>query len=320
MRKMEILRTFMKYSELGIVCFPVKTNAHPELLTFLWKNGAYFNVSSTFYLDKLIQLEIPSDKILWDNCFSDLNTIKIVVNAGVKNFTVDTFHYYQKINDHIHNAKFFIKISNRLVNSTLYGIGIENPSELIDRIDKDSLLGFSFHLGINAFNYTNLKKMVCFIKQYGKCKYLNIGGGYENFFETYDIYSYMLSEKKEGWFDSIVFEPGRSLLYPASKLYTTVLNVNRNSTNWAKIDASIYSGLMDKYIENRCFVFCDHSPSKLKYILYGFTSDSSDSFGVQLLSSTLKIGDILELEKCGAYNYDMSCDYSGAKKLLIRMV
>ncbi len=312
---------FNKFSNYGLVFYPVKANAFPELIKVLYKKGASFNVSSAHYLCKILKLNISSSRILWDNCFSDFADIDAAIDAGVKMFTVDSKQQVEYINNHCANAKFFIKISNSIVGSGTYKIGTETPLELIELIDNNKLLGFSFHLGIEMFNQTNIKKMIKYIKSFGKIQYINIGGGYEDLFTDNDLLDFLLLQKQEGWFDNIIFEPGRSLLNPASKLFTRVISIKQNGTNrFAKIDGSIYSGLIDRYIEQRHYTFNDHSLLKEKYMVYGFTSDSSDNFGIQLLSESLKIGDVVEVEGCGAYNFDMSCEYSGAKKLLMRMI
>ena len=309
-----------EFHNIGTIYYPVKANAFPEILKTLYNMGASFNVSATYYLDKLLELNVDTSRILWDNCFSSKNQLDYAINKQVTLFTVDSEEMLNYIETKCPNAKFLIKISNNKIGGNNYRFGSEHPEKLITLMKKEQLSGISFHLGRSLFNASNFKKMVEFVRNLGKFKMLNIGGGYDNLFENDEIVDYLLYQKKEGWFENLVFEPGRSLLNPVCNMFSQVIAVKEHySQKWAKLDASIYSGLMDTYIEQKTYVICDSSKEKTLYYVSGYTSDSADFLGLHQLSANLKPGDIVKICGCGAYSFDMSCNYSGAKKLDIRM-
>ena len=316
-----IAKIINKYKELGEIFYPVKANAYKPLLHFIYEQGCCFNVNSLLYLNSLLELGIPKEKILWDNCLSTISELDYVISHDIQSFCVDSIELYNYISNKSKKAKFFIKISKR-TNETPYKFGSEHFKTLYKCIKKRKvLLGVSFYLGYEYFNENNFVSLVNMAISEGPIEYLNIGGGFDNFFNYPKLVEYIKYIKRRRLINKIIFEPGRSILNYSSKIYSTVINVRRiNNQNWIRIDASIYSGMIDRYIENKEYRILDSSSQTTNYYVAGFTSDCADYFGEHGLSSTLKCGDIITISDCGAYCFDMSCSYSGAKKLNVRMI
>ena len=315
-----------KLHSIGDVFFPIKANAFPPLILYLAELGCNFNVNSISYLNTLIDLGIASEGIIYDNCLSTAKEIDIAISSGIKNFSIDSRELYEYILNKDSSCNFFIKIASTAFDYPSGKFGCINFNDFYyDIKNSERLLGISFYLGSKNANSKNLLKMVCQALSLGPIHCLNIGGGYENIWNYPKLINYLKRQKKSGKIQRILLEPGRSLINPAAKMYSRVLNVRQiNAENWIRIDASIYSGLMDLYIEKKTYpirISCEKSVSTTtrKYHVSGFTTDQCDYFGVYDLPSNLKPGDILQITNCGAYSFDMSCPYSGANYLLMRL-
>jgi len=316
--KKQLSHEIDRFLSIGMVYYPVKANSFSGIIDLLTKKGACFSVSAVYYLDMLYQLEVPCERILWDNCFSTEQDLDYVISKGVGFFTVDSQDSISYIQQKCPEAEFLIRISNDVVAETHYKYGSLDPIKLMDKVKNGKLRGVSFHLGKDLFDYESLKKMMEYISTLGKVNTVDIGGGYEDLFFDPRIVELLEKYRAEQLFENIIFEPGRGLLNSVCKMYSKVLAVrSHNDQNWARIDASIYSGLMDVYIEEKKFKVFDNSCSKKPYLVLGCTPDSGDSLGIHELSSDLKSGDIVVIDRCGAYCHDMSCCYSGARKLSI---
>ncbi|MDR1617451.1 MAG: hypothetical protein LBS06_00200, partial [Treponema sp.] len=127
--------------------------------------------------------------------------------------------------------------------------------------------------------------------------------------------------RARGFFDGLFLEPGRGLLNPCVEMRTAVTRLRiLNGERRVHVDASIYSGLMDVYIENRALIMrAGAAAHDTLCHVYGGTSDSADFLGTHLLPGGLREGDIITIPDCGAYSWDITCVYSGARPLGIRV-
>ncbi|GHV84349.1 ornithine decarboxylase [Spirochaetia bacterium] len=330
----EKLKTLIaEYKKIGDVYYPVKSNSAESIIEIVRKEGCGFLASCTYYLEKLIACGVEAKNILYDNCAAAKEEIAAVCKAGVNFFYTDSSEHFFEVEKYNPAARFLIKISADKTVKKVSKFGIQDFTELKQTIEnKEKLAGLGFYIPESSFCYKSLKKQLDFIfrniKQKEKIEKLNLGGSLKGLLTDPKQKKLLDHYKNMGYFDRIILEPGRNLLNPCMNIETTVIKKRILNGNHALfVDASIYSGLMDVYIEGKKLKIGEkdslskNSVSKemlcQSYHIYGKTSDSADYLGVHRLSQSIKEGDILTIADCGAYCWDMSQVYSGAKKLTL---
>lgn len=319
--KIKLLSILKLYKTKGEVYYPVKANSDEKLIRVLIDNNSYFNVSSIFYLNKLLKLGVNPKKILFDNCLATKRELLYILKKGVTFFTIDSLETYNYLKDKVLELKFLIKVSNNVIdNNKHWKYGLDN--NIVDMIDllrkNNDFLGFSFYISNEIFTIEKVEKMLNYCSNFGKIKYLNIGGGFEEsliekMFNILDKYSF---------FEKLFFEPGRSLINSCSTICTKIINIkiNDDGKKWIRLDLSIYSGLMDIFIESKKINFNEEDNNGDLFYISGYTSDNYDYFGECRLPKNLKVGDILSINSWGAYVIDMAQNYLGSKKLNVEVI
>jgi diaminopimelate decarboxylase len=319
----QLLSKINEYSNHGEIYYPIKANANSDLIRFLEPLNINFNVNSLLYLNKLVKHNINPKRILWDNCLTTNEEYKYIIKNNINRFTVDSQDDYEYISKMNLDAKYFIKISiDDVNNNRFHKFGIQNAYDLIKRITKeDKLEGLSFYLDNESFNFENFAYMVEKALSFTDVNYINIGGCLLNFLTDKRFSALLKNYQKKDKFKKLIIEPGRTLLNPATIMRTSVIKIRElNNKKWIKVDASIYSGLIDIYIEKKKIKFKNYSGELENYLVSGYTSDSEDFFGEFSLPKGLQNNDLLDIINCGAYIVDMNVKYSGAKKISMEII
>jgi diaminopimelate decarboxylase len=311
------------YQKLGKIYYPVKSNSAPEVLDLVKKAGCDFLVSCPYYLDKLRAAGVEGGKILYDNCIAGAEEIAGAVREGVCFFTVDSEEQLGLIHSLCPAPRLLIKASSDTASGEKGRFGVSDFAPLKEAAEKKgSFAGVSFYIPDSVFSFEVLQKELKFIfNAVRRVNILNLGGSLKGVLSDEKIQSLLDEYKSRGFYEELLLEPGRSLLNPCTEMRASVKKTRiLNGEKMLYIDASIYSGLMDVYIENKKFVMsAGNAPNDTRYYVYGNTPDSADFFGTYTLPSGLKEGDIISIAGCGAYSVDITSVYSGAKPLLVRI-
>jgi ornithine decarboxylase len=320
------------YKKLGTIYYPVKSNSSAEIIALLREAGCGFLVSCAYYLDKLLSLGLAPEHILYDNCGADTEEIAHAARAGLTFFYTDSEEHFAETAVRCPEAHFLIKVSSDAATKKRGKYGIADFSLLAEKIaGTGSLAGLGFYIPDSSFCACTLEKQLDFIfdkklaPQSGGTgvEMLNIGGSLKGILTDQRQLSLLSAAKERGLFKHVLLEPGRNLLNPCISMETRVIKRRTlNGENRLHLDASIYSGLMDVYIENkRLSIRADDSsaPHDTPYLVYGKTSDSADFLGEHRLPAGLCEGDTLCIAECGAYCWDMPQVYSGAAPLVMQI-
>ena len=306
-------------SEYGKVYYPVKACAYLPLIELMVKKGLHFNINSLRYLHLAIKAGASTDSLLVDNCLFSGEEIDEAIFLGASMFAVDRLSMAEYILERVPRARLFLKISASVIDGKphKYGIGKERAKSLYDRLfESGNLYGVSFYIGEDLFNQDNVQTMCEFALSLGEVKRINVGGGFTACTFLGDYFKKLATLGVE-----VIFEPGRGVLVDSCSMLTRVVTVDRNGTlSRLRVDASVYSGLMDRFIENKNYSFHIEGEPSEDYLVSGYTSDSCDCFGVVRLPKGLREGDLLTISNCGPYSFDMSSTYSGARPLSFKMV
>ncbi|MDR3170921.1 MAG: hypothetical protein LBU17_04740 [Treponema sp.] len=323
-----------EYKKLGTVYYPVKSNSSAEIIALLREAGCGFLVSCAYYLDKLLSLGLAPEHILYDNCGADTEEIAYAARAGLTFFYTDSEEHFAETALHCPEARFLIKVSSDFATKKRGKYGIADFSPLAEKISNcGSLAGLGFYIPDSSFSACTLEKQLDFIfdkklapqssrNRIAGVEMLNIGGSLKGILTDQQQQSLLSTYKERGLFKRVLLEPGRNLLNPCISMETRVIKRRTlNGENRLHLDASIYSGLMDIYIENKCLSIkanFSEAPHDTPYLVYGKTPDSADFLGEHRLPTGICEGDTLSIAECGAYCWDMPQMYSGAAPLAMR--
>jgi diaminopimelate decarboxylase len=311
------------YQRFGTLYYPLKSNSAGEVIAIVKNARCRFLVSCAYYLEKLKAAGVAGELILYDNCIAGKGEIAEALRQGVRLFVTDSEEQFALIRALEAGARFLVKVSSGGIPGKREKFGIGDFAPLKETIEKAGAFGgLSFYICDSVFSYEVLERQLAFMAAAVKhTPVLNLGGSLKGFLEDERTGRLLEGYRAKGFFDALFLEPGRRLLNPCVTMRATVKRLRiLNGERCLYTDASIYSGLMDVYIENKNLsISAGGGLPDTPYHVYGSTSDSADFLGTHLLPGELKEGDLVTIGDCGAYSWDITSAYSGAKPLRIRV-
>jgi diaminopimelate decarboxylase/aspartate kinase len=312
------------YRSFGTLYYPVKSNSAGEVLAIVKNARCRFLVSCVYYLEKLRAAGLGGELVLYDNCIAGKDEIAETLRRGVRLFVTDSEEHFALIRSLEAEARFLVKVSSGGVSGKREKFGIGDFVPLKETIEKAGVFeGLSFYICDSVFSYQALERQLAFMSAAARhTPVLNVGGSLKGLLEDKRVGLLLEEYKARGFFDTVFLEPGRNLLNPCVTMRAKVKRLRiLNGERCLYTDASIYSGLMDVYIENKGLRVSSGGvlPASPCHV-YGGTSDSADFLGTHLLPGDVKEGDLISIADCGAYSWDMGSVYSGAKPLRVRVI
>lgn len=311
------------YGSFGTLYYPVKSNSAGEVLAVVKNARCRFLVSCAYYLEKLRAAGVAGELILYDNCIAGKDEITETLRQGVRLFVTDSEEQFALIRSLGADARFLVKVSSDGVSGKREKFGIGDFVPLKETIEKAGVFeGLSFYIRDSVFSYQALERQLAFMSAAVKhTPVLNLGGSLKGLLEDERMRRLLEEYKAKGFFDAIFLEPGRGLLNPCVTMRAKVKRLRiLNGERRLYTDGSIYSGLMDVYIENKNLTISAGGLPDTPYHVYGSTSDSADFLGTHLLPGNIKEGDLITIADCGAYSWDITSVYSGARPLRVRVI
>lgn len=317
---------YEKYSRIGQIYYPLKTNSSEEVLKQLLKlygdsdNG--FLITHISHYNKLLELGVSPDKMCLVNVITADDTVKYLYDNGVRYFTFDNTNSLQNFLKYANPNE--IKVAIRLNIVEVFnvfshlGALTEDCKSMLDLLNQYNvkIYGISFYLQKETLPEENvLNKMLDYIKDSFNnysMSFINIGGA----IKPDDIDINKLNEvKKVLNANKIIVEPGRYLIGNAGYMETKI--IKKQFENTFIIKNGIYSGLLDCLLYNKKFELYLKNNSeliKLKYepfegskefIICGASSDSGDRIGRFYIDdknyNNLKVGSIIVVANALAY-------------------
>lgn len=237
--------------------YAIKCNTDTMLLKLLAFLGAGFDCASKNEIQKVLDLGVSPDRIIFANPCKQASFIKYAYKVGVNHMTFDNEHELYKIKENHPNAKCVLRIITNDTNavcrfSMKFGADMETSYKLIEtamNLNLD-LVGVSFHVGSGqmspeAFSESiaNARLLFDYAREKFGCKmnFLDLGGGYPGNSDTMDLFNIIAKEINkalEHYFPAdlfaqingsndenklrIIAEPGR---YYAASAFTLCVNV-----------------------------------------------------------------------------------------------
>lgn len=354
--KQTLIDTYREY----IAAFPgatihyaMKANGEPELLEILAKEGASFEVASSFELDLLKKISVAPEKILYGSSVKPIDHIKAFVEYGVTLFTIDSMSELEKIAAHAPGARILVRVSVNDSGSVFkfsekFGTTTENAITLLTRAQTLGLIpyGISFHVGSQASNVLawgnaleHIQNTLIHLKEVSGITLgaIDIGGGYPCTHYASSEASVDLADIAEATFASykkllyqpkLLLEPGRGMVASAGTLLVTVIaRIERNEHTWLFLDAGVYNGLFETMAYQGSTRYRvtplrqDFNAGEKMFALAGPTGDSPDVISREtLLPEDIAPGDVLVFHDVGAYTVAVTSNFNGFPKPAVRFV
>lgn len=307
--KYDVLKSnYEKYSKIGQVIYPLKTNSNEtiikELINLYGNSNNGFAISHISHYNELIKLGVSPDKMCLINVIADDDVVKYFYDNGVRYFVFDNINSLQKFLSYANPNE--IKIAVRLNIIEVFGVyshlGAKTSEcyEMLDLLKKYNIsnFGISFYLQKETLPEGNvLNTMLDYIKtkfSNYNLEFLNIGGAIKP--EEIDI-NKLEDVKKSLNAKYIIVEPGRYLVGNAGYMETTI--IKKKFDNTYIIRNGIYAGLLDCLLYNKKFelylnvntelVKLEYEPfeGSKELIICGASSDSGDRIGKFYVDSSV---------------------------------
>ncbi len=328
--------------DVGIF-YAVKANPHADVIQYLEKCGAGFEITSSGELELLIRSKIPPHRIISSNPTKDENFIKMAYAYGVRVFAFDSREEVEKLTRYAPGSKVYIRLSVSNDSSEWplhgkYGVEVEIAVDLLLEAKRWGLnpYGITFHVGSQCINPAAWVKA---IKKSGilwnlamakgiEVLSLNIGGGfpiaYTKPVPTIKEVARVIKDALKEVFPQgieVIVEPGRVIVGEAGLLVATVISkAMRDGQKWLYLDVGVFNGLMETVGGIKYPFSVSNAGPLSKFALAGPSCDSFDVISDEVELPEPETGDKIYINSAGAYTTAYAshfCGFPGPKTVLI---
>jgi len=297
-KKLEL--NYNKFSKIGKIYYPLKTNSNKiilnELIKLYGKSDNGFLITHISHYYKLRRLGVSPKKMCMVNVITSDENIKFFYNRGVRYFTFDNISSLERFVKYadLNKTRIAIRLNIIEVFNIFSHLGAKTNEckQMLELLKKKKAndYGISFYLQKETLPGKNvLNRMLDYIVENFKnfdMTFLNVGGA----IKPEKIDNYILNEIKQKMnLQYIIIEPGRYLVGNSGYMETTI--IKKKADNVFIIQNGIYSGLLDALLYNKrfeLFVKINKEVVKLEskpfqnskeIIICGASSDSGDRIG-----------------------------------------
>jgi carboxynorspermidine decarboxylase len=185
-------------------------------------------------------------------------------------------------------------------------LGITDTKQLLKILPKIS--GAMFHYNCENNDFKNFCKNLDYIAETSgvvlkRLEWVSLGGGFYFTQEGYPLekFASKLKEFSEEFGLQVYLEPGEAAITGSAELVTKVLDIVRNKSDIAIVDASTEAHMLDLLIYRIPAKINSAGKGKYKYTVAGRSCLAGDIFGTYHFNSPLKAGSILRLSDAAGY-------------------
>ena len=331
------------------VAYAIKANSRRRILEILYKEGmTHFDCASPKEIALIKDLD-PDTIPLYNHPIKRKIDIREAANMGALHFTAQTKREINKIINEFDVLPSNLEVVARMQTlnnkaacnlSTKFGAPPEEVKQMLQYLDRENInKGISVHTGSQnsdpATMETGVEKMVQVIRETGKVKVLNVGGGLPaNYLgnSEYDVRVYLNAVSEAilavlgDIFDSddykVIIEPGRGIVGDVVQLTSPVIATEeRNGAPCIYINDGVFSSFCPadppnfnadlKVLRKEGSNIIEVEPAKGKdFVVFGRTCDSADTLGMRRLPSDTQEGDWILHTSAGAYAESCSSDFN----------
>jgi len=339
------VRRFRKALPRVVPYYAIKANAHPEILKVMVAEGVNFDVASAAEMNAVLAAGGKASQIIYANTIKPAESIKLAAARGVSLMTFDNEAELDKIAENAPGARVLVRIAVPNIGS-IVELGLKfgvQPSDAISLLIKAHRLGLkpagvSFHVGsqcLRAENYIEALEIAAIIAHDAKLKQLpfeilDIGGGLpimksDDEEDPVGPMAAAITSELDRLFEAhvkVIAEPGRFMVGPAGTLVTRVVGkAIRENKHWYYLDDGVYGTLSAQVFDHAKFDFQTIRDGRTQLsTLAGPTCDSFDIIARGVEMPELEIGDIVYVERIGAYSTASATTFNGMPLAKVIMV
>lgn len=330
-------QTFLAEFSDAEIYYSMKANSSPEVIEIVHQMGFGFDAASYSEIEKLIQLRVPAEKILFMAPTKIPADIEKAYARGVRVFSFDSGMELEKIARLAPRAQVMcrVAVTNQGSDWPLerkFGASSLDSAGLLLQAHQLGIkpLGLTFHVGSQNRNPQAWRGALEQCAQIWRVladqgiylEAIDAGGGFPSDYgkeiPALEEIAAVIRQSVAQLFPKrvrLMIEPGRGLVADSGILVTSVINrARRGSQEWLYVDASTYHGLVEAMqgFTYPIITEKDHGP-RAAYVLCGPTCDSTDIIQEEImLPAALDLGDRLCILTTGAYTTSME-HYNGFK-------
>ena len=329
----------------SLICYAMKANNHPAILSLFAKMGLGADVVSGYELTYAIKCGIPPEKIVFSGVGKTADEIKLAIDYNIKQINVESLAELQAIQIIASAAKKRVPIAIRVnpnvdanthakittgKSDNKFGITISDLKSVVDLVQSSSHIhwqGIAVHIGSQILElrpyylaYSFVMELVRELATFGIIiDHLDFGGGigiaYQNAPNfTINDYTAMVLQVINNWQGTIIFEPGRFLVGESGALVTEVIYTKQSpNKNFAIVNAAmtdlIRPALYDA-VHRIVPVHLVETSHNTMYDVVGPVCETGDILGRDVLLPRLNSGNLLAILDAGAYGAALSSNYN----------
>jgi ornithine decarboxylase len=313
------------------VCYAVKANPEPPLLSALSAAGCQFDVAGPAEIDRCLAAGARPEHLSYGNTIKKPGDIAYAYARGVRTFAFDSLGELDKLARHAPGATVLCRLlassrGARWPLSRKFGCAPDLAADLLGYAASQGLdpAGVCFHVGSQQLDPQRWEPSIATAAEIFRqsphlpLRVLNVGGGFPVDYRTpaapiEDYATAVVAAVDRHFGDArprLMIEPGRYIAAPAGVLHTEVVLVARKSYTddhrWVYLDVGRFGGLAeteDEAIQYRFTTPHDGAPAA-PVILAGPTCDSVDILYERTrysLPLALQQGDLIQIHGTGAY-------------------
>ncbi|MBM4404745.1 MAG: type III PLP-dependent enzyme [Chloroflexi bacterium] len=317
------------------ICYAIKANSHPDVLSELHALGCDFEISSLGELRILQGIGVPGHRIITSNPIKSPLFIKEAYAAGIRHFVYDSKAEIDKLAELAPNSSPCVRLTVPNEGSEWpldkkFGVGPELALQLLLLAKAKGLktAGVTFHIGSQNRQLKGWPIALQVVRDlWDKAKKkgirlttLNVGGGMPVYYTNPEFPSVQEIAKtvyaaRDALFPAgteTFLEPGRAMIARAGTIVTTVVGVaDRDGTRWVYIDTGIFQGLAEA-LGGIKYRYLSEAPGPVEQCtLAGPSCDSMDTIARDVMLPQVKVGDRIAIPACGAYTTCYGTDFNG---------
>ncbi len=325
------------------LCFALKSNPAQGVIEVLHEAGCDFEISSLGELEQLLELGIPTGRIISGNPVKDPAFIETACRNGIDVFAFDSPAEVDKLSRLAPGRKVYLRLAvpnegSEWPLTRKYGVEVNQAVSLLEKAQEEGLdtEGITFHVGSQCTLASTWKLAIekcrtvwdSAASRGVRLRALNIGGGfpieYTRAVPSVAEISQAVHEALSEYFPEgveTIAAPGRALVGEAGILAASVVAVAaREEENWLYLDIGVFNGLMEAVGGMKYNMVTDKTGVNRRWVLAGPSCDSFDVIAQETDLPLLETGDKVYILSAGAYTTAYASQFDGFPLPKIYMV
>jgi ornithine decarboxylase len=316
------------------IYYALKANPHPGIVQLLQELDCQFEISSLGELELLLNMGIPSRRIISGNPVKEGAFVERAHASGIDLFAFDSYPEIEKLADCAPGSRVTVRLAvpndgSEWPLSKKFGVEPREAADLLRRAGQRGLrpVGITFHVGSQctqpdtwavAIQKSRIVWQLAAEKGVA-LSLLNVGGGFPIEYlkpvpstaEIAGVVHRSVADAFPGGVELAV-APGRALVGEAGLLEATVIaRAERDSKPWFYLDVGVFNGLMESVGGIRYRVSTDRGGPVIQCVLAGPSCDSFDVIDPGAELPDLQVGDRVRILSAGAYTTAYASQFDG---------